>query len=266
MEMSSRYDQIMVQIFKDHYRADRREIVFGREDLTKASKKLGIAAPKNLGDIVYSYRYRKDLPEEIRAVSKGEEGWILVPRGTARYALVMHPKGGLIEAPECMYAIKIPDATPEIIEENRLSDEQAILARVRYNRLVDLFTGMTAYPLQSHYRTSLQSIGQIEVDEIYIGVDKQGRQYYIPVEAKAGKDRLSVVQIGQDILCGQERFPSLICKPLAAFEMEDASLMLFEFVAEDRWEKIEYLEARRYELVPAEEVPENQKKGISGKA
>ena len=45
---------------------------------------------------------------------------------------------------------EIPDATPEIILSYALSDEQALLAKVRYNRLLDIFLGITTYSLQNH--------------------------------------------------------------------------------------------------------------------
>jgi len=51
-----------------------------------------------------------------------------------------------------MAAIKIPDATPEIVAAYALSDEQALLAKVRYNRLLDIFLGVAAYSLQNHLR------------------------------------------------------------------------------------------------------------------
>lgn len=49
-----------------------------------------------------------------------------------------------------------------------MSDEQALLARVRYNRLLDIFLGLATYSLQNHLRTSVTDIGQIEVDEICV--------------------------------------------------------------------------------------------------
>ena len=90
--------------------------------------------------------------------------------------------------------IKIPDATPEIISAYALNDEQALLAKVRYNRLIDLFLGITANSLQNHMRTTVKGIGQIEIDEVYVALDRRGIQYVIPVQAKGGKDQLSVVQ------------------------------------------------------------------------
>ncbi len=68
------------------------------------------------------------------------------------------PRAGLVE-------IKVPDATPGIILTNALGDEQAILAKVRYNRLVDLFLGVVCYSLQSHLRTFITDVGQVPRSE-----------------------------------------------------------------------------------------------------
>lgn len=82
----------------------------------------------------------------------------------------------------------IPDATPEIIRAYAMDDEQALLAILRYNRLIDTFLGLTTYSLQNHLRTTVKKIGQIEIDELYVGMDKRGCHYVIPVQAKGGKD------------------------------------------------------------------------------
>lgn len=42
-------------------------------------------------------------------------------------------------------------------------------------------------------------MGGVETDEHYVGVDRQGIHYALPVQAKGGRDHLSVVQIEQDI-------------------------------------------------------------------
>ena len=72
---------------------------------------------------------------------------------------------------------KIPDATPGVITMYALGDEQALLAKLRYNRLIDIFTGVACYSLQSHLRTTVPNIGQVETDEIYIGIDRRGAHY-----------------------------------------------------------------------------------------
>jgi len=61
-------------------------------------------------------------------------------------------------------------------------------------------------PILCHYHTSAKvgrspiiSIGQIEIDEIYVGVNRHGAHFVIPVQAKAGSDQLGIVQTKQDI-------------------------------------------------------------------
>ena len=59
--------------------------------------------------------------------------------------------------PDAMLATtKIPDGTPSIVRKYSISDEQALSAIVRYNRLIDIFLGVTCYSLQNHLRTTGQ--------------------------------------------------------------------------------------------------------------
>jgi hypothetical protein len=108
-----------------------------------------------------------------------------------------------------------------VIEMYAFDDEQALLAKLRYNRLIDIFTGIACYSLQSHLRTKVAGIGQLETDEIYIGVDRRGVHFVFPIQAKVGNDRLSVVQIEQDFALCEAKFPSLVCRPIGAQFMRD---------------------------------------------
>lgn len=65
------------------------------------------------------------------------------------------------------------------------TDEQSLLAKVRYNRLIDIFTGVTCYSLQSHMKTSVKRMGQTETDEVYIGIDRRAPSTYFPCKRKA---------------------------------------------------------------------------------
>jgi hypothetical protein len=94
---------------------------------------------------------------------------------------------------------KIPDATPEIIARYALTDEQALLAKVRYNRIIDIFLGITASSLLNHLRTNIPNYGQIEIGELCVGLDSRGAQYIVPVQAKGGSDVLGAIQTIQDI-------------------------------------------------------------------
>ncbi|MGH7453134.1 MAG: endonuclease, partial [bacterium] len=129
---------------------------------------------------------------------------------------------------------------------------QALLAKLRYNRLVDIFTGVTCYSLQSHLRTTVPKMGQVETDEIYIGLDRRGAHYVFPVQAKGGKDKLGIVQIEQDFAICETKFPALICRPIAAQFMTEEIITLFEF--EETENGIIIASEKHYRLVPPEEM------------
>ena len=150
---------------------------------------------------------------------------------------------------------KIPESTPGVIAKYAFSDEQAVLARVRYNRLVDIFLGIACYSLQNHLRTTVPGMGQVETDEIYIGVDKRGSHYVVPVQAKGGQDRLNRVQLEQDIALCRDRLSSLICRPVGAQFMNDDVIALFEF--EQSGSDIKVVSEKHYQLVPPDAVTDD---------
>jgi hypothetical protein len=133
-----------------------------------------------------------------------------------------------------------------------LSDEQALLAKVRYNRLIDVFLGITAFSLQNHLRTTVKNVGQIEIDEVYVGLDRHGRQFVVPVQAKGGTDKHGIVQTQQDILCCAEKFPNLICRAVSAQFMSEQRIALFELTVIDG--EIKVVDERHYQLVAASSI------------
>ena len=147
-----------------------------------------------------------------------------------------------------LLCIKVPDATPGMIAKYALDDEQALLAKLRYNRLIDIFTGLACYSLQNHLRCGVAGMGQVETDEIYVGVNRHGAHAVIPVQAKAGRDRMSVVQIEQDFALCAQHFTDLICRPIGAQFMAEDVIALFEFVATENGVAVR--EERHYQLVP----------------
>ena len=148
----------------------------------------------------------------------------------------------------------IPDATPELIRAYALDDEQALLAIVRYNRLVDTFLGLTAASLQNHLRTTVKNIGQIEIDELYVGLDKHGCHYIIPVQAKAGKDQIGVVQTTQDIRFVEQKFPGMRCRAMAAQFMKDGIIALFELALVGQ--EVKVVQERHYHPIAAGQIDE----------
>jgi hypothetical protein len=177
--------------------------------------------------------------------------WHIQLAGRARYLFKLARENRIVPRAE-LVTIKVPDATPELIGAYALDDEQALLAIVRYNRLVDIFLGLTTYSLQNHLRTTVKGMGQIEIDELYVGIDTHGCHYVIPVQAKGGNDQISIVQAHQDIKACAEKFPNVKCRALSVQFMDDKIVAMFELTIEK--DDVKVVEERHYKLVPSEEL------------
>lgn len=83
----NRYAALIKKIFSDRFKKGMLEVPFSREDLVQAAHDLSIVLPKNLGDVIYSIRYRVALPEAVtKHAPKGRE-WIIEGRGTGKSSL-----------------------------------------------------------------------------------------------------------------------------------------------------------------------------------
>lgn len=251
MRRKNRYSAILECIFTSKFKAGVRQVDFERGEIEIVARQLRVKLPKNLGDLIYSFRYRTDLPERIRRAAGEGETWIIRPTGKARYRLVLVPDKPIQPNPN-LAMTKVPDATPGIVAKYAFNDEQALLARLRYNRLVDIFTGVTCYSLQNHLRTTVPDMGQVETDELYVGVDKKGSHYIFPIQAKGGTDKLNGVQIEQDFAVCAHKFPGLICRPIGAQFMEAGVIALFEFEQDNGCVSI--TSEKHYKLVPPDDV------------
>ncbi|MCL6591012.1 MAG: endonuclease [Firmicutes bacterium] len=251
----NRYSKLIESIFYKYYKEGIKEITFEREELISTAKELKIELPKNLGDVLYSFRYRATLPDAIvRAAPDGLE-WVIRPVGKSRYMFSLSDMPRIVPS-KMLVETKIPDATPGIINKYAFDDEQGLLAKLRYNRLIDIFTGITCYSLQNHLRTTVPEIGQIETDELYVGLDKKGVHYILPVQAKGGTDQLGIVQIEQDFAMCQKKFPSLICIPIAAQFIDKSLIALFSFELSEKGVSIS--SEKHYRLVDPKDLSEKE--------
>ncbi|MBD0865838.1 MAG: endonuclease [Rhodobacteraceae bacterium] len=243
----NRYQAMIEKVFFDHFEAGTTAFEFDREELEQSAVAFGFPRIKNIGDIPYSFRYRNALPDSVLDTQPEGLEWIIEGAGKGRYRFKMVKKTRITPRKD-LVVIDIPDATPELIRAYALDDEQALLAIVRYNRLLDTFLGLTTYSLQNHLRTTVEGVGQIEIDELCIGLDKHGCHYVIPVQAKGGKDQIGIVQTTQDMRFVAQRFPGMRCRAMAAQFMADALIALFELTLQD--DDVKVVEERHYRLVP----------------
>lgn len=265
------YAKIIETIFHRHYKKGVREFRFERQELEDVAKDLhdkgeiSIKRPKNLGDVIYSFRHRRALPESILETQPTGKGWLILGAGDGVYRFRLN-KVTHIYPNKSLKARKIPNATPEIVLKYALDDEQALLAKIRSNRLVDMFLGLTTYPLQSHLRAKIENYGQIEIDDFYVGIDSGGVHYIIPVQAKGPKDTLGVIQTIQDVtFCqtarttkskkGKRSFHELKCRPVSAQIFKDGNdEVIAMFLLDFDGDEVSIKEERHYRLVARSEI------------
>lgn len=141
-----------------------------------------------------------------------------------------------------------------IVSAYALTDVQYLLAKVRYNGLMDIFLNLTTYPLQSHLRKTVKAMGnmQIDIGEIYVGVNRHGEHFVLPVQANSGANKVSLVQTTEGVTWCRQKYPRLRCRPVSAQLMTDDVIALLELVLDGL--EVKVIEERHYKLVPANQV------------
>ena len=250
----SNYETIIEKLFLDRYKGHKTDLRFSRERIAAAARALRIAPPKILGDVVYSYRYRRPMPDAVRATAEEGHVWVIRSTGRGQYCFA-HVRDLVLQPNPHLIATKIPDATPGIIDMYSLNDEQALLAKLRYNRLLDIFTGLTCYSLQNHLRTAVDSV-QIETDEIYVGIDNHGAHYVLPVQAKGDAETLGRIRFEQDLDMCRVKFDALIPRLIGTQFTQNGLLALFEL--QETAEGFGIVDEKHYRLVPPAELSDEE--------
>lgn len=217
------YDAVIERLFQASAASSYR---FGRADINAAARAIAGKEIANVGDLIYTYRYRRPFPSAVSRVvpqtpHHQPAEWALRLRGrvagntTYEFGPVrqhyFEPASrwpGDVPVLEGKVAGIVADATAVLHRGNKLSDEQALLARARSANLIAEALGLTnAVAFQSNKRTTHEDFGQIEIDELYVGTDAEtGQRFVIPVQVKTGNDKLSVVQVEQDWKWCREQF------------------------------------------------------------
>jgi len=74
---SNAYEKIIQTIFFNHYKKGAKEFEFNRTEFAEIAKKLGVDVPKNLGDVIYSFRYRRPLPTKVLETASKGKTWTI---------------------------------------------------------------------------------------------------------------------------------------------------------------------------------------------
>src|ERR1700730_13486978 len=82
---ANRYQAILVKIFSNHGGSNKKDFLFERDEIRTVANQLKIQLPKNIGDVLYSQRYRAEWHEAIKsAIPKGHD-LVILPAGKSRY-------------------------------------------------------------------------------------------------------------------------------------------------------------------------------------
>lgn len=258
----SKYEQVIEWVFQKNFELGDVRVRFTREELVDAHDALGIPRTKNIGDIPYTFRFRRQLPDSILVTAPQNAEWIIVGTGIAEYQFRLSIPDKIVPTLH-YYPIKVPDATPEIVRQYAPgTDEQALLTRVRYNRLVDLFTGLTCYSIQNHLRTTVMNLGQVEVDEIYVGLNNRGTHFVLPCQAKSRGDKFGIVQVLQDLALCADRYPNAICRPIALQFIAENNVAVLELAVREENDilKLNIIDEKQYKLVPRSDISDDDLK------
>jgi hypothetical protein len=220
-------EALIAEVFRERHEPGATQVPFTRDDIIDAAVRIGVARPKNIGGVIYQYRYMKPMPDSVAADAPADTEWVIRGRGSAKYAFEAVPHAWFTPS-EDVPEILVPSATPRLIEQHALDDEQALLSTVRHASLVSLATGVVAHHLQSHVRSTIAS-GQVELDDLYVGIDDTGQQYSIPVEAKAGSGAISLIQVEQGAEFCLTKKPETVCLPLGIQRLADGTIHFFVF-------------------------------------
>lgn len=260
-DTDGRYVQAIEKAFAAAYSSGDEQVDVTQAAIAAAAKALKLEDIANLPDVIYAFRHgRQPIPDSIATKAPKGMVWTIDTLGRRsknnpggyRFKAEAPTKAAAITPNPHALQIKVPDSTPGVIARYALKEhEQSLLAKLRYSRLVDIFTGVACYSLQTHLRTSVGR-RQVEADEIYVGVDKSGAHYILPLEAKGPSDSLSLRQIEDDIALVKQKWPGITIRPLAAKFMADAAIAMFEFIEVSGEVKVSA--EKHYRLVPEGEI------------
>jgi hypothetical protein len=246
-------EAVLTDIFLARYREGSTTINFSIDEFDGICNKLGLPHLSNKADLVYGYRFRLAMPGSITTTQPAGYEWTIELAGKGKYRFALRTSKWFV--PSELPIIKLPEQTPTLMKQFVGGDEQAQLSTLRVNRVVDMFLGMVTHSLQNHLRATVKLLNnsQIEIDELYYGVDKHGLHYVVPVEAKSGKDFVAAVQAIQDIGFCKQEYPAAICRPVGIYFWTDGSFTMFE-LSEDENGEILIVQEKRYLLVPATHI------------
>ncbi len=241
--VTNRYERALLATWREavaRARGDLAEVRFTKEDLVRhaeALRELGLGGDelnvKNTPDIVYTFRARADMPDEI--ASRGH--YAIIGRGKGLYSFVRIGRPNRLGTPAVAREVRLQNRMPSWAGIYVGTDEQAMLTNININELVAYHLGLrSAFQLQSHLRMGVQGYGQVELDAVYVGETREGYHVGIGVDAKdeADNDCLNIAQLFGSGQALRQLFPKIQQRLLGAKPTSDGDgILICEFAVVD---------------------------------
>ncbi|USZ71261.1 hypothetical protein [Natronosalvus halobius] len=250
----AKYEPVIRRVFekKAEEFGTEEEIPFRRSDIEDAMDELDISVG-NVPDIPYAYRSRRPLPRDIAEygytaviIDDTREGSDPTYMFTKQEQLIPVPDDDEIDATFTTSAGDLPGPVQEYIGK----DEQGALTQVRYAGLLDDFTGLETYHLQSHLRMRVKG-REAELDDLYVGVDEEDNHHALAVEAKGAGETLNRNQLIRNTRGIEHKsdYPNSV-ETLAVKLDDNGHFYLFEFEVyqEDGDDKVSTERVWKYEF------------------
>ncbi len=253
--VSNPLPKLVERVFFLNYGPGLTAFTFNGDDIADAACAIGLDLTEEGIDPENAIGRHFDLPQTVRETQPNGSEWVIEMRAPGKYVAKLVRESRLLPQAR-VPLVKLPDATPQIVTSCVLSEEQSLLSKIRYNRLVDLFLGVVAHPLENRPRAPLHEYGEIEIGEVYVGIDRDGCQVVVPVRAKGAHDPASITRAQQDLRCCMEQFPRLQCRGISAQYIGKDSIALFELTLVGG--EVRVVDERHYQLAPAQAISENE--------
>src|SRR5258705_3960581 len=84
-EKEARYDAVVSELSRRNYNSKSNSFAFERSELLDIIQTLKLVSIKNLGDVLYTYRFRREFPLSIRKTAAPGLEWAIKLAGRGRY-------------------------------------------------------------------------------------------------------------------------------------------------------------------------------------
>ena len=212
MARSNRYQAVISHVFAERYDENQDVFPFTKSDLKSAGELMGVTLPENLEDIIYSFRHRNPLPEHIQGTATQGCEWIIELAGRGAYRFKKANINRIFPTQE-LSPLETLDLTPGLIYDLELPGTSRLDNIIRYNQLISDVLRVFADHVQSHLRTSIQGVGQIEVGCLYVSTDAN---VIIPVHLSPESGPINGLKAAQNIRFADEKYPQMTCRAVIA--------------------------------------------------